>query len=92
MDQAQVLDIAKEAIWTLVVVSTPVLLVAMLVGLLIGIVQTLTQIQEITLVFVPKILLVFLAILFLLPFMSAQMMQFSETIFDRIVAIGISKS
>ncbi len=88
MDEVQVVDIARDAIWTLLIVSAPVLLIAMVIGLLIGIIQTLTQIQEITLVFVPKILLVFIALLVMIPFMSAKMMMFAENIFDRIVAIG----
>ncbi len=88
MDEVQVIDVARDAIWTLIVVSAPVLLIAMGIGLLIGIIQTLTQIQEITLVFVPKILIVFIALLMMIPFMSEKMMSFSENIFDRVVAIG----
>ncbi len=91
MDEMQVIDVARDAIWTLISVSAPVLLIAMGVGLIIGIIQTLTQIQEITLVFVPKILLVFIAILVLIPFMASKMMMFSENIFDRIVTIGSSE-
>ena len=59
-----------------------------IVGLLISLFQTLTQIQEMTLVFVPKILLVFLALIFLLPFMIEQLRVFTNGLFDRIIGLG----
>ncbi|HAH11123.1 MAG TPA: flagellar biosynthetic protein FliQ, partial [Alphaproteobacteria bacterium] len=59
MTAAEVLDIGREAIWVLVVTAAPAMLVALVVGSVIGLLQALTQIQEATLVFVPKILCVF---------------------------------
>lgn len=59
MNEVEVLDISREAIFTLIKVVSPVLLVALFIGLIIGIFQALTQIQEMTLAFVPKILGVF---------------------------------
>ena len=56
MNEVEVLDISREAIFTLIKVVSPVLLVALFIGLIIGIFQALTQIQEMTLAFVPKIL------------------------------------
>jgi flagellar biosynthesis protein FliQ len=70
MDGAEVLDIARDAIFTLVVVSSPLMLVGLLVGVLVSLFQALTQIQESTLVFVPKILAIFAALLIALPFMA----------------------
>ena len=67
MTEVMVVEIGKDAIFTLLLVVGPLLLVAMIIGLLISLFQTLTQIQEMTLVFVPKILFVFLALVFLLP-------------------------
>lgn len=61
--QDAVLDIAREAIYTIVIVSAPMLLVALVVGLIISIFQTVTSIQEQTLTFVPKILAVFLVMI-----------------------------
>ena len=58
--QEAVLDIARDAIYTIVIVSAPMLLVALVVGLIISIFQTVTSIQEQTLTFVPKIVAVFL--------------------------------
>ncbi len=73
MNEVEVLDISREAIFTLLKVVTPVLLVALFIGLIIGIFQALTQIQEMTLAFVPKILGVFITIILLFPFMLNQM-------------------
>ena len=63
MNGAEVLDIARDAIWTLVIVSAPLMLVGLIVGVVISLFQALTQIQEMTLVFVPKILAIFVAML-----------------------------
>lgn len=88
MNEVEILDISREAIFTLVKVVTPVLLVALLIGLIIGIFQALTQIQEMTLAFVPKILGVFFALILLFPFMLNQMRTLTESLFDRIVNGG----
>lgn len=88
MNDVTVLEIGKDAIYTLLLVVGPLLMIAMVVGLLISLVQTLTQIQEMTLVFVPKILVVFVSLILLLPFMIEQMRTFSAGLFDRIVALG----
>lgn len=88
MNEIEVLDISREAIFTLIKVVTPVLLVALFVGLVVGIFQALTQIQEMTLAFVPKILGVFITLILLFPFMFNQMRTLSESLFDKIVNGG----
>jgi flagellar biosynthetic protein FliQ len=70
MSGAEVLDIARDAILTLVLVAAPLMLVGLAVGVIISLFQALTQIQEMTLVFVPKILAMFFAMLVALPFMA----------------------
>lgn len=84
MNGLEVLEVARDAIWTMVLVAAPVLLVGLIVGVAISLVQALTQIQEQTLVFVPKILAVFLTLLVALPFMAdamhGQMMRISSRI------------
>ena len=70
MTGPEVLDVGRDTIWTLVVVTGPILIVGLVVGVVISLFQALTQIQEMTLVFVPKILIVFATILVLLPFMA----------------------
>lgn len=88
MNDVMVLEVGKDAIYTLLLVVGLLLMIAMVVGLLISLVQTLTQIQEMTLVFVPKILVVFISLILLLPFMIDQLRTFSAGLFDRIVALG----
>lgn len=73
MNEVEVLDISREAVFTLIKVVSPVLLVALFIGLIIGIFQALTQIQEMTLAFVPKIIGVFVTLILLFPFMFGQM-------------------
>ena len=73
---------------TLLKVVTPILLIALFVGLIIGIFQALTQIQEMTLAFVPKILCVFIMLIVLFPFMLNQMQMLSDMLFDKIVSGG----
>ena len=70
MTGPEVLDVARDAIVTLMLVSAPLMLVGLVVGVVISLLQALTQIQETTLVFVPKILAIFLAMLIALPFMA----------------------
>ena len=70
MNGAEVLDVARDAIMTLVLVSAPLMLVGLAVGVVISLFQALTQIQEMTLVFVPKILAMFVTMLLVLPFMA----------------------
>lgn len=70
MTGAEVLDVARDAIVTLLLVASPLMLIGLVVGVAISLVQALTQIQEMTLVFVPKILAIFIAMLLALPFMA----------------------
>ena len=70
MTGPEVLDVARDSILTLVYVASPLMLVALAVGVVISLFQALTQIQEMTLVFVPKILAMFVALLIALPFMA----------------------
>lgn len=70
MSGAEILDVARDAIWTLILVASPLMLVGLLVGVVISLFQALTQIQEMTLVFVPKILAIFVTMLIALPFMA----------------------
>jgi flagellar biosynthetic protein FliQ len=70
MTGPEVLDVARDAIVTLLLVAAPLMLVGLIVGVAISLLQALTQIQETTLVFIPKILAIFLALLVALPFMA----------------------
>ena len=84
MTDAEVLDFAREAIWLMLAMSAPIMLVGLAVGVTIALFQALTQVQEMTLVFVPKIIAIFIALLIFLPLMGALMSGFMTIIFDRI--------
>ncbi|HEY0223152.1 MAG TPA: flagellar biosynthetic protein FliQ [Pseudolabrys sp.] len=73
MTGPEVLDVARDAIYTLIVVSAPVMLVGLTVGVAISLLQALTQIQEMTIAFVPKILAIFISLLIALPFMAEKL-------------------
>jgi len=88
MTASDVLDVSGEAVWVMLKVGSPVLMLALIVGLIIALFQALTQIQEMTLTFVPKILVIFLSLLLLMPFMMATMVDFGRSLMDRIVALG----
>ncbi len=64
MTEGQVLDVARDAIYTIIICSAPLLLISLVVGLVISIFQTVTSIQEQTLTFVPKIIAVFVGMVF----------------------------
>jgi len=86
MSGGEALDLARDSMWVLVVVAGPVMLVSLVVGVVVGILQALTQIQEATLVFVPKILSIFAAVILLLPFMAASMSGLMDNIVQRIIS------
>ncbi len=83
-----VLDIARDGVWTMITIGAPVLLVGLVVGVVIALFQALTQIQEQTLVFVPKILAIFITMLITLPFMGAVLGGYMSRIADLIMVGG----
>lgn len=88
MTEAEAIDIVRDALFTTIIVSLPLMLIALVVGLAISLFQALTQLQEQTLTFVPKILILFTAMVFLLPFMHGHLKTFTEGVMDKIIAIG----
>lgn len=87
MNGADVIDVARDAIWVIIMVAGPVMLIALVVGLVISLFQALTQIQEMTLTFVPKIIAIFLSLLIFLPFMGDTLGEFMQRIAERIVGL-----
>ncbi|MEY4119310.1 MAG: flagellar biosynthesis pathway component FliQ [Planctomycetota bacterium] len=77
-----VVDILREAFLLMLILSAPVLAVGLVVGLVVSILQAVTQIQEQTLVFVPKILAMVAATVLLLSWMSVKLMEFSTEMFS----------
>jgi flagellar biosynthetic protein FliQ len=85
MTGAETLDVARDAIWTIVVVSSPVMVIGLVVGVVVSLFQALTQIQEQTLVFVPKILAMLATLLLALPFMADSLHSHMLRISSRII-------
>lgn len=81
MTETGVIDIGRDAVATMVLLMTPPMLVALIVGLVVAIVQAATQIQEMTLAFVPKIIAVFLSLAVFGPWMATQMITFTQRMF-----------
>ena len=88
MTGAEALDIAREGIWVMIIVSAPMMIVGLVVGVVIALFQALTQIQEMTLVFVPKILAIFVTMLIALPFMGATLSGYMMRVVDMIITGG----
>lgn len=76
-------EVAREAIITLLMVCGPLMVVALVVGIIVALFQALTSIQEVTLTFVPKILAVFVVMLLVMPFMASELQQLTESLFAR---------
>lgn len=86
MDEAVLLEVGRDAVIVTLKLGAPLMLIALLIGLVISLFQALTQIQEVTLTFVPKIIVVFVAMLLLAPFMLHTITDFTERIMQQ--AIG----
>lgn len=84
MNEADALDIMQAAVWTVLISSGPAVLAAMIVGVTIALVQALTQVQEMTLTFVPKIVAIMITIGISAPFVGAQISLFSNLVFSRV--------
>jgi flagellar biosynthetic protein FliQ len=88
MTADQVIDLAGESLLVMIKIGAPVMLVALLVGVVIALLQALTQMQEMTISFVPKILAIFATIILTLPFMIRTFVAFGEDLFLKIALIG----
>jgi len=87
MNGAEVLDVGRDAIWLTLQLSAPVLIVGLVVGVGIGLMQALTQVQEATLVYAPKIVAIFISLIVFLPLMGALMGGFMRDIAARIAGM-----
>jgi flagellar biosynthesis protein FliQ len=88
MTGPEVIDIARDGIFTYFKVGLPIMLIGLAIGLIISLFQALTQIQEQTLIYVPKIVCTFLGLLFLMPFMSDALQSYMIRISARIITGG----
>ncbi len=89
MTEQAVIDVGRDAMWMIILASAPLMLTALVIGLVIAVFQALTTIQEMTLTFVPKIFATFIVLVLALPFMARVLIEFGHRMFDRIIALGI---
>ena len=80
------IDIGRDAIIVSLKLGGPIMLLALVVGLAISLFQALTQIQEMTLTYVPKIVAILVAMMLLMPFMLTTLANFTERLFDRVIS------
>ena len=88
MNEVDVIEVGRQGILVVLYAAGPLMLVALGVGLAVSLFQALTQIQEMTLAFVPKILAIFGASILMAPFIIATLDGLARDMFDRIIAIG----
>lgn len=88
MNEVTVLEVGRDALWVVLKIAGPIMGAGLFIGLLIALFQALTTIQEMTLTFVPKILVIFAAIIVFLPYMMTTIIEFSQTLFDRMIGLG----
>jgi flagellar biosynthetic protein FliQ len=86
MTGPEVVDVARQSIYTMLQVAAPMMIAALVVGVVIALLQALTQVQEMTLVFVPKIVAIFVVLLLALPFMGQAMASYMNLIAQKIVS------
>ncbi|MEQ8509841.1 MAG: flagellar biosynthesis protein FliQ [Rhodospirillaceae bacterium] len=87
MNEVEVIDIGRDAVFTMLKIAGPILLVGLTVGLTVSVFQTLTHIQEMTLTFIPKITAVFTSLIFFMPWMLTQLTEFTQRIMDTIISL-----
>jgi flagellar biosynthesis protein FliQ len=90
MTAENVVELSRQAIWVMLEVGAPALLAALVVGVLVSLFQALTQVQETTLSFLPKLLAILVAQLLTLPFALTVLGDFTRLLFGRIAAMGVS--
>ena len=90
MNEAEAIEICREAIFVMLKLVGPIMLAGLLVGVVVSMIQTVTQIQEQALTFIPKMVVVFGVTIWLLPFMLSTLDGFTHSLTDRIVQIGQS--
>ena len=88
MNETEIIDVTRQTLLLTIQISLPVMMVGLLVGVSIALVQALTQVQEMTLVFVPKIVAIFVSLFFFLPWMGNMLIAFMQSLADRIIAGG----
>lgn len=87
MDTGLFHEICREALYLLLAISSPILILSLVIGVIISLFQALTQIQETTLTFVPKILIVYVSMLIIMPYMLSKLQIFADHIMQHIIQV-----
>ncbi len=88
MNEAAVIELGRESMWVILKIAGPIMMMGLLIGLVIALFQALTTIQELTLTFVPKIIVIFGSVVLFLPFMLSTILEYSQKLFDRMTSLG----
>mgnify|MGYP001208169745 FL=1 len=88
MDKIEVLEVSREVFFVILKTGGPIMAAGLIIGLVIAVFQTLTSIQEMTLTFVPKIIIIFGAVIVFMPFMITTIVEFTRSLYDRISALS----
>ncbi len=88
MQVTDLTDMIQRAVWMMLMLSSPLLVGALILGVIISVLQTITQVQEATLTFVPKILLLFSMLVFLSPWLIGQTIDYTTSIFEEMIFIA----
>ncbi len=88
MNENDVLEISRLTFLVILKAGGPIMAAGLAIGLIIAIFQTLTSIQEMTLTFVPKIIIIFGAVIVFMPFMMTSVIEFARVLFDKMIALG----
>jgi len=87
MESIDIINVTREAIWVLIIIGAPMMITGLVVGLSVSLIQALTQIQETTLTFVPKLLAMLFVMMLALPYMIQRLQDFGAGLFERIANI-----
>ncbi|MDE3016891.1 MAG: flagellar biosynthesis protein FliQ [Pseudomonadota bacterium] len=87
MESAEVIEVVRQGIYVLIIISAPLMIVALVVGLAIALLQALTQVQEATLTFVPKVLAMLIMLAITLPFIIQTLTDYNTKLQEKIVHI-----
>lgn len=88
MNEVQVIEVGQQALYVTLKIAAPIMILGLASGLVIALFQALTTIQEMTLTFVPKIVVIFIATVIFLPFMITTLLDFSRELFERMTVLG----
>lgn len=87
MEETEIIDVAREALWAMMIVGWPMMMTALVVGLAVSLLQALTQIQETTLTFVPKVVAMIFVMMLTMPYMLNTLRDFNTNLYERVANI-----